>query len=369
MAEKNFHVLVGTKGQLIKIAPIVLEMDRRGIEYNFVNASQHTKILDEISGLFELKNPDFVLESVGKDITNVREIVWWGSKNIWKYGLSKTHKTFKTNKNDVLIVHGDAPPALLGLILGKSSKLKIAHVESGERTHNKFEPFPEEIIRVIVDRFSNYLFACSDEAYQNLMNEGVRGRIYNVKINTVFDALRTALNSKKGLSPPNEEYALVSIHRFETISSKSRMKLIVKVVNEIAECVKVIFPLHESTKNKLNSFQLIDTLNKNANIEVMPLLDYFSFIKFIKNSSYVITDGGGPQQETYYLGVPCLLLREYTERLGYSNVFVAGFDKGKINYFIKNYNDYKINGLLKELKDYSPSKEIVRILVDEYEGE
>ena len=147
------NVLVGTKGQLIKMAPIMKEMDRRGIEYNFINANQHTKILDEISKLFELKKPDFVLEGFEKDITNVREMLWWGSKNVWECGLSKKHRIFLKDKNtNILLVHGDAPPALLGLVLGKLNKLKIAHIEAGLRSRNIFQPFPEELIRIIVDK-------------------------------------------------------------------------------------------------------------------------------------------------------------------------------------------------------------------------
>ena len=359
------NVLVGTKGQLIKMAPIMKEMDRRGIEYNFINANQHTKILDEISKLFELKKPDFVLEGFEKDITNVREMLWWGSKNVWECGLSKKHKIFLKDKNtNILLVHGDAPPALLGLVLGKLNKLKIAHIEAGLRSRNIFQPFPEELIRIIVDKNSDYLFSDGvNNGYQNLLKEKVKGKIYDTSLNTIFDAVKIATSSMKSIPTPKEEYVLVSIHRFETISSKKRMKSIINILKEISKNRLVIFPLHESTREKLKSFGLLNLLEKNTNIQTMPLLDYFSFITFMKNSIYLITDGGGPQEESCYLGTPCLLLREYTERTIHPNTCLAGFDENKIRLFIKNYENYRINTFLKEFKDYSPSKKIVDILL------
>jgi UDP-N-acetylglucosamine 2-epimerase (non-hydrolysing) len=362
MTEKTFYIMVGTKGQLIKMAPIMLEMDKRGIEYNYINAAQHTTILDEISGLFGLKKPDLVLDSVGKDITNIKEMLWWMSKNILKFGILKPSVFKKSGAKNILIVHGDAPPALLGAIIGKLNKFEIAHVESGERTYNKFEPFPEEIIRIIVDKVSTYLFACSDNAYSNLITEGVRGNIYNVKLNTGFDATKIAISTKKNIHIPSDEYVLVSIHRFETISSKKRMKTILDIVNKISKNMLIVFPLHESTKSKLESFGYLSSVEQNENIQIMPLQDYFTFINLIKHSLYIVTDGGGPQQESYYLGIPCLLLREHTERNEYPNVYLAGFDEEKISLFINNYSDYKIK--CSEISGCRSSKNIVSILVN-----
>ncbi len=359
------NILIGTKGQLIKMAPIMKEMDKREIEYNFINANQHTKILDEISKLFALKDPDFTLEGVGKNITNVKEVIWWMNKNICKYGLLKKYNIFKKGNEDtnILLVHGDAPPALLGLILGKLDKLRIAHVEAGLRSHNIFQPFPEELIRKIVDRSSDYLFTDGiNNGYQNLLKEKINGKVYDTSLNTLFNAVKIAISSKKGLVPPSREYILVSIHRFETISSKKRMESIISVLNEISKDKLIIFPLHESTKVKLKSFNLLHLLEQKNNIKIMDILDYFSFVRFLNNSVCLITDGGGPQEESYYLGVPCCVLREYTERTVHSNIFLAGFNKKKIIYFVKNYEGYEAEKILKRAKNCSPANEIVRIL-------
>jgi len=358
MAEKIFHIMIGTKGQLIKMAPIMLEMDKRGIEYNFINAGQHSKILHEIIKLFDLKDPDVVLNNFNQDVANIKQGGRWLLKVLMKSIFQGSE--ISNNKKGICLLHGDAPPALVGLIFSKFNNIRVAHIESGERTFNYMNPFPEELIRIIVDRFSNYLFASSDVTYQNIKN--IKSIKYNVSLNTIFDSIQIAVNNSNSKFEKND-YVLVSIHRFETIYSKERMKIIINTIENVAKNNKVIFPLHESTKNRLLSLGMLNSLKNNKNINLLPLQNYFNFINLINNSKYVITDGGGPQQECYYLNKPCLLMRMRTERLGYQNVCLSKFNTTKIDDFLNNYNLYKHN--IHFDKYTSPSKKIVDVLENE----
>jgi len=154
-----------------------------------------------------------------------------------------------------------------------------------------------------------------------------------------------------------EPYVLASIHRFETIKVKSRLSFVVDLLIEIAKTHKIVMPLHESTKEYLENFGLYAKLQPH--VEIMPLQGYFEFVHLIANCAFMVTDGGGPQQETKILGTACLLLREATERPGYDNICLAGFDIGKARAFLADPSKYKTEPLTDFL---SPSEKIVDIL-------
>ena len=357
------HVMIGTKAQFIKTAPVMKEMDRRGIEYNFIDSGQHAEITRELINLFDLKQPDVYLSDREKDIVNTRQAFFWNIKNILKFVVKR--KEIFQNQRGICLVHGDAFSALQGTIIAKLAGVKVAHIEAGERTHNYFEPFPEEIVRILVDRYSDTLFASSDSAYNNLLKENIKGKKFNVRYNTIYDSVKIALQKDAAVTIPKEDYVVATIHRFETIFSKKNLKMVVETLEKISEDNVLLFLLHKPTRNKLESYGLMERLQKNKRILLSPLYDYFSFMKLIKNSTYIVTDGGGPQEESFYLNVPCLLLRKKTERSEHPNICLSGFKEEKIDYFIENYSDFKSNTSLDEC---SPSSKIVDVLEKFVEG-
>ena len=133
------------------------------------------------------------------------------------------------------------------------------------------------------------------------------------------------------------------------------MKKVVKILIDIAREEKLIFPLHNTTLKALEKFDLLNEIANNPNIEIIELLSYFKFINLIKNAKYLITDGGGPQEESYYLGVPCLVLRETAERV-WRNTCVVGLDETKIHSFLENIEKYRFPVINDK---YSPSEKIV----------
>lgn len=344
-------VAVGTKGMLIKTAGVLLELDRRGVDYCFINLGQHGKRMLDLTELFGLKPFDVNL-SRARDIGSIKGIMKWFVET-----LLQNKKVFKKDK--MLVVQGDAPATLLAYSIAKTRRLKVAHIEAGFRSYNLLEPFPEEFIRMIVDKGSDILFAPSDKECLNLESERKSGKIFNTGFNTVLDAIRIALKNDPKIIIPTSEYVLVSIHRVENIYSHKRMKIILETLEDIDQ--RIIWPLHQPTKNRLVRYGLLPTINK---IKLMSLQDYFSFIHLIKNATYIITDGGGPQEESYILGTPCLLMRrrtEHSEGLG-KNVFLSRLNKKKIDFFVNHYEKFRTRGFL---YPESPSRIIVDALEEE----
>jgi UDP-N-acetylglucosamine 2-epimerase (non-hydrolysing) len=282
---------------------------------------------------------------------------------IWSINcLIKTIKNkkdiFGSNKEGIVLVHGDTFSALLGARMAKIAGLKVGTVEAGLRSFDLFNPFPEEIIRRLLSPLTDYHFCPGDFAFEN--SQKYKGVKINTKINTLYDSLQLVLKNKEKISVdiPKEKYCLVSIHRFENLFNKERFDFIIKRIKEISKDMKVLFILHKPTKEKLIETGYFDRLNNNKNIELRPRYDYFKFIRLLIDSEFLITDGGSNQEETSYLGKPCLVMRKTTERkegIG-TSVVVSEYSPKIIKNFVNNYFEFRKKD--KSLKA-SPSKTIV----------
>lgn len=345
------HVFVGTKAQLIKMAPIMRLMQDRGVDYNFIFSGQHKDTIDDILGNFLIaKKPDVTLYS-GDDITGIAQMGRWVLQIVSRYGKSsRKNELFRGDSNGIVLNHGDTFSTLLGSWLASRHKLKSGHVESGLRSHNLFHPFPEEITRLLTFRYSDYFFAPGETALGNL------ARYKGVKVNTLNNTLYDALRLSREASPVVEEdrYSIISLHRFENIFSKAKLGRIVRILLESDDSIRKLFILHKPTLKKLREYELYDVLERCPHIELRPRYDYFRFIGLVKGAEYVITDGGSNQEECFYLGKPCLLMRKATERdegVG-ENVLISGYDERVVDDFVRNYQRY-IRPPLQ--LDYSPS--------------
>lgn len=316
------------------------ELQRRNIDYNFVFSGQHQKTITELLNNFDIKLPDSTLHS-GADITSITGMFKW----ILKLLLTKRCKLAHIWKNDtsgIVVNHGDTMSALIGTILAKKQRLKTAHLEAGLRSFNLFHPFPEELIRIIVSRFSDIHFAPNQWSCNNIRARR-DSQIINTRFNTLLDALG-ASNKKfsKEIDTP-QKFALASIHRFENIFNHRRFTKIIDCLNLASNLIDIIFVLHEPTRKKLEQFKLLERLQSNKNIHLIDRQDYFTFIELVKKSHFVITDGGSNQEECHYLGKPCLIMRNKTERmegLG-ENALISKYDQGKLLNFINEYPDFQ----------------------------
>jgi UDP-N-acetylglucosamine 2-epimerase (non-hydrolysing) len=334
------HIFIGTKAQLIKMAPIMRVLQDRGHPYNFIYSGQHRDTVDDILANFAIsKKPDITLYS-GKDITGIAQMGKWAIDIVRKYS-SPAHKAelFQNDTNGIVLNHGDTFSTLLGSYLAKRHGLQSAHIESGLRSHNIFHPFPEELTRLATFRLSDYFFAPGMWALQNLASyQGIK---INTEHNTLCDALRySAQHTHPGRGG---HYGLVSIHRFENIFFRKRLEQIVKLLIESDPSCPKLFILHKPTEKKLKEYGLYDQLAACPHIELHPRYDYFRFIALVRGSAYLITDGGSNQEECSYLGLPCLLMRKATERqegIGHNTV-LSNYDPAIIRQFMSEPERYR----------------------------
>jgi UDP-N-acetylglucosamine 2-epimerase (non-hydrolysing) len=324
------------------MAPIMKEMQKRGIGYNYVSTGQHQETMDEILGNFAIKGPDVRLYE-GRDITGIPQMVLWSIRILLKV-LFNRKAVFQGDKHGVVLVHGDTFSTLLGALMGKLAGLKVGHVESGLRSFNILQPFPEEIIRLCTFVLADLYFCPGPWAIDNLKK--FRGKKVDTKVNTLFDSILAALPAVKAMPDthvPNYPYGIVTLHRFENFKDAEAVVKVVERVEQIARQHRLLFILHKPTLINLKKHGLYDRIAENPNIELRPRYDYFHFVKLLLSAEFVVSDGGSNQEECYYLGIPVILLRNVTERqegIG-RNVVVSKFDPEIVGAFMREFGKYR----------------------------
>lgn len=336
------HIILGTKAQLIKMAPVMRLMQDWRVPFNFIFTGQHRETMNELRACFDIKKPDVTLYQ-GPDITSISAMVFWALHILIKTIINR-ERIFGKGSEGIVLIHGDTFSTLLGALMAKLSGLKVGHVESGLRSFNYFHPFPEEITRVLTFRLTDFFFCPGEWAMENVRRYA--GMKINTIHNTLLDALREAIQRLDNVEVeiPSVKYCVVSIHRFENIHTKAACQRIVDIVEIIAQHLRCIFVLHPVTEKKLRQHGLYESLVHNPQVELRPRYDYFQFIKLVHYSEFMATDGGSNQEECFYMGKPCLLLRQATERtegLG-SNVCLSKFNPEIIAEFVKNYEQWAL---------------------------
>lgn len=353
------YFIIGTKAQLIKMAPIMRCLADQNIPYRYISTGQHRETMADILDNFSLRKADYQMYT-GPDVVSISSMLLWSIKIIIKTILKKK-EIFEGGESGIVLVHGDTFSTLIGAIMGRIAKLKVGHVESGLRSFNIFHPFPEEITRLMVFRLAHVMFCPGAWAVQNLIK--YPGEKINTQANTLIDALSVAraIPQSKNLKIPDYSYGIVSLHRFENIHRKSSLLRVVEVVEYIAAQHKLIFILHKPTENKLEKHELYERLKSNPNVEFRPRYDYFNFIQLLSAAKFAVSDGGSNQEECSYLGKPLLLLRKATERTeGLSrNCVLSMYDLNIVQNFLDEMESYEASS---ESLALSPSRVIVESL-------
>jgi len=225
-------------------------------------------------------------------------------------------KVLMKERPDIVLVQGDTNTTLAGALAAAKLQIKVGHVEAGLRSFDR--RMPEEINRVLTDHISDYLFAPTEKARQNLLREGLDGSRIYVTGNTIVDAVyqnleiaKKKVSVLKDLGLKSEGYFLVTAHRQENVDVKERLEGILKGMELIHQefSMPVVFPMHPRTRRRIREFGL--SLN---GIEVINPLGFLEFLQLEANARLVLTDSGGVQEETCILKVPCVTLRDNTER-------------------------------------------------------
>ncbi|MCP4652138.1 MAG: UDP-N-acetyl glucosamine 2-epimerase [Candidatus Omnitrophica bacterium] len=356
------HIAIGTKAQFIKMAPIMQELTSRGVEFNLIDLGQHALLTSNLREEFNLKDPDVCLSN-GVNISKLFQGIFWIAK-IFLKGLNSRwvkEKVFRSQKG-ICLIHGDTVSTLLALYLAKRVGIKVAHVEAGLRSYNCFEPFPEEITRIIAMKFSDVLFAPCEWAAKNLEKMKLDKKVVRTGGNTSYESLQYSLKKQVDLGVKVDKFALITVHRMENIFSKRKLQFVIDLVKRIAAKRAVVFVRHPPTINRLKKFKLDEQLAEIENVYFFKIVSHAHFVNLLNKSEFIITDGGSIQEEAYYLDKPCILLRKCTERiegLG-ENVMLSEISNKAIDSFLQNYQTMhrktNLDGAV------SPSREIADYL-------
>lgn len=338
------HLFIGTKAQYIKMIPIIIELRHRKIPYRLIDAGQHASLTSHLIEQFGVPQPDAYLRSSRESIDTFLGLLMWALRSLFKAVFQRgvIYRRLFDSQPGVCLIHGDTLTTLLSLIFAKRCGLRVVHVEAGLRSHNLVDPFPEEIIRLLSMRFSDLLYAPSEMAMGNLHRLGYTNKSININGNTGKDAVVYALKVLVKKKSPGKPYAVVTIHRAESIYDKKRMNVMVDLLRNISSKWPLLFVMHAPTIKQLKRFGLFSLL-EDSDMEILPMQPYLSFVKLINDAMFVITDGGSIQEECAFLDVPCLILRKMTERadgIG-KNATLSKFDPDIIASFFSELKNRK----------------------------
>ena len=335
------HILLGTKAQLIKMAPVMVRLRERGVPYRFVSTGQHRDTMEDILANFALPPPDFRLREA-EEVSTIQAMGRWALSTLHS-AARRGRDIFAGDRRGIVLVHGDTASTLLGAFLGRVAGLAVGHVEAGLRSHNMLHPFPEEAIRLAVFRLSDILFCPGDWAVANVRSLGKV--VVDTGANTLVDA--AALAVRAGLcveNAPQPPYAVMSVHRYENLATRQALRRIVGFASQLAERLPLVFVLHPATRGRLERTGMLDELRANPRVDLRERLDYFRFIALLRSAEFVATDGGSIQEESSYLGLPCLILRKATERregLG-STAVLSEYKQERVVDFLDRYRALRV---------------------------
>ncbi len=331
MVTKNILFVFGTRPEVIKLAPVILELKKYPDAYNVIicNTEQQKELSNQTLSYFGLKadiNLDCMREN--QSLASVQSRI-----------LTSLDKIFNENKIDATIVQGDTITVLTGSLISFYHKIPVFHVEAGLRSYDIFEPFPEEIMRQMTSRVAQIHFAPTESNKKALLLENIEEKKISVVGNTVIDALfclsdeinakAQGFYSEKGIKL-DEKLVLITVHRRENHGERIDriLQAISDLVNKYSDHT-FILPVHPNPNVKDKVYA---KLGQFKNVYLLPPLDYPNLVYLMKNAKLILTDSGGIQEEAPSFGCPTIVMRYETERkegieAGVSILVGADYDK------------------------------------------
>jgi len=307
----NILVVIGTRPEAIKMAPVINELKRRSDRFDtrVCLTAQHRELLDQVIEIFDIY-VDYDLDLMKHDQT-----IFEVTSNV----LMGMEKVLKDAQPDAVLVHGDTTTSLAGALAAFYLHIPVGHVEAGLRTYNRHQPFPEEMNRRLGDDLCDFHYASTTRAKENLLREHVDPANILVTGNTVIDALLDVAARPYSFSDPflealgtDRRLLLVTAHRRESFGEPFRsMCTAIRDLAEANDGLDVLYPVHPNpnVREAVN-----DVLAGNDRIHLIEPLDYLPFVHLLKKATIILTDSGGIQEEAPSLGKPVLVMREVTER-------------------------------------------------------
>ena len=305
----------GTRPEAIKLAPIIQQLDKNPrFKSIVVVTAQHREMLDQVLDLFKIKpNRDLDLMRDNQDLASLTASIF--------IHLDPVLEEFKP---DWLLVQGDTTTVIAAALAAYYRRIRVGHVEAGLRTGDKWQPFPEEINRRVASVTADLHFAPTEWARNNLLREGIADDLIMVTGNTIIDALAQVaafpapkeikdLLGKKGILSGEKQLIVVTAHRRENFGTpiKNICLALQSLADRYQDKIEIIYPVHLNPNVKKPVHEMLKNI---PNITLLPPLEYLSLVHLLKHAHLILTDSGGIQEEATGLGIPCLVLREVTER-------------------------------------------------------
>jgi UDP-N-acetylglucosamine 2-epimerase (non-hydrolysing) len=300
--------VVGARPNFMKTAPIVAELQRRGDEFSsvLVHTGQH---YDEVMSQIFLEElgvgaPDFMLNvGSGSHAQQTARV------------MERLEPVLLEVKPDVVLVPGDVNSTLAASLVASKLRIPVGHVEAGLRSFDR--SMPEELNRILTDTVSDYLFVHSPEAVENLLREGIARKKIHAVGNSMIDTLVAMRERIEALDAPGElglergEYLVVTLHRPALVDTPL-LTSAMQALQRVAESLPVVFPVHPRTRAALEAQGF--PADGESRLRLLDPVGYVEFLSMINGAAGVLTDSGGIQEETTFLGIPCFTLRANTER-------------------------------------------------------
>jgi UDP-N-acetylglucosamine 2-epimerase (non-hydrolysing) len=330
---EKIAVLVGTRPGIIKFSPVIRDLVRRQADFFIIHTGQHYS--ENMDGNFfedlELPKPAY---------HNPRVKAFYSHSGQTAEMMKGVEEALLVERPAVVIVGGDANTNLAGaLATRKLVYIKLAHMEAGLRSNDWL--MPEEHNRVMIDHISDILFPPTEQAKRNLIKENCKGTIHvvgNPIVDSVLQNIDLARKKSKILENqglPHGKYFLLTTHREENVENLERLTNIVATIKAMDDKYgsSVVFPIHPRTSKRLADFGLETSLTSIPGLVLIPPVGYLDFLNLLANCRLVLTDSGGIQEESCIIGVPCVTLRENTERpetlVAGSNI-IGGTDPSRV---------------------------------------
>ena len=309
MERRKIHLVSAARPNFMKITPLWIELKKHDwADTKIVHTGQH----------YDANMSDDFFNDLGMPEPHIHLGVGSGS-HAEQTGrtLIVYEKVLLEHKPDLVVVVGDVNATVAASLAASKLNIKVAHLEAGLRSFDW--TMPEEINRVLTDSLADLLWTPSPDADENLLINNHRGlvvRVGNIMIDSL-ELMRPKIEqdeTRRSLNLNKDGYMLVTLHRPSNVDDAQTLSSIVKVLNEASSNMPLIFPVHPRTRKMLVEFGLWSSLEKAPNIKLLEPLSYIPFMNVLWDARMVITDSGGIQEETTYLGIPCFTLRPNTER-------------------------------------------------------
>jgi UDP-N-acetylglucosamine 2-epimerase (non-hydrolysing) len=300
------HILhvVGARPNFMKAAPVIAAFKEHGVRQTLVHTGQHYDAF--MSDIFfqqlGIPEPDYNLAvGGGSHAAQTSEI------------MVRFEPVVLECRPDLVVVYGDVNSTAAAAFVCAKLLIPVAHVEAGLRSGDR--TMPEEINRLVTDQLSDLLFTPSQDGDANLLREGIAPEkihcVGNVMIDTLIRLLPIARAVRRDDGVFDQPYALVTLHRPSNVDDAATLRTLIQTLNEISRDVAVVFPVHPRTRTRIES---LGEWRPSSNLRLIDPVGYLEFLALQMHATVVVTDSGGIQEETTYLSVPCLTVRENTER-------------------------------------------------------